>query len=96
MVRAPGEATRRFGMVLIGLLIVALAVGWIVLMNHPRIQYSSAALYCRPLYAAARNSIDTTKVDGMVPVGGTQGETDNPLRCGDLRRANLLNDSTRT
>ena len=96
MVNAHSEATRRVGIVLIGLLIVALAVGWIVLMNHPRIQYSPAALYCRPLYAAAHSSIDTTKVDGMVPVGGTQGETDTPLRCGDLRRANLLNDSTRT
>ena len=96
MAQVPSEARRRIGLILIGLLTVALAAGWVALMNHPRVHYTPLALFCRPLYAAAHNPIDTTKVDAMVPPGITQGETTNPLRCGDLRQAHLLDDTTRT
>jgi len=75
------------------LVVVAFAIGWVVLMHHPKIQYTPDAVFCRPLYKAARNGIDTARVDGTTtPTQRTEGDM-NPLRCGDLRRANLLDDS---
>ena len=87
------EAKRRFMIGLVTLLVAASVVAWVVLMNHPQVQYGPLASFCRPLYARAHNRIDTTKVDGWVPPDGNRSETDNPLRCGDLRRAGLLDDS---
>ena len=40
MAQVPSEAKRRMGIALAGLLIVLSAAAWVVLMNHPRIQYA--------------------------------------------------------
>jgi hypothetical protein len=82
--------------VLIGVLVVSFAVAWVALMSHPKVQYAPMAAFCRPLYAAARNHIDTMKVDAFVPPDGNRSESDKPLRCGQLRDARLLDDSTRS
>jgi len=81
-------------MIIVGVLVLVLiAASWIALMNKPRLQYTPAAVFCGPLYDAARNAIDTSEVDATLAVTQrTEGAT-NPLRCGDLRRANLLTDS---
>ena len=92
----PSEAKRRFMIVLVTFLVAASVVAWVVLMNHPQVQYGPLASFCRPLYARAHNLIDTTKVDAWVPPDGNRSETDKPLRCGDIRRAGLLDDSVRS
>jgi hypothetical protein len=84
------ERRRRLTIAAMVALIIGTVALWAFVVHNPRINYTPAAVFCRPLYAAARNAIDTSRVDATTtPTQRTEGDI-NPLRCGDLRRANLL------
>jgi hypothetical protein len=87
------ESKRRLVLMATAVGVLAFFIVWAVVMHYPRVQYTPAAVFCRPLYAAARTPVDTSRVDATTtPTQRTEGDM-NPLRCGDLRRAGLLADT---
>ena len=90
----PLERKRRVVIVVTTLLVVGFAVAGFFLVSHPRVAYTPQIIFCRPLYQRARNAVDTSQADATVPISTTQGRATNPVRCGELRAANLLDDTT--